>query len=1487
VTVENLFHPITSGWFRKRFGVPTDPQALGWPPIAAGRNVLIAAPTGSGKTLAAFLWCIDCLLRRGLAGNLADETQVVYVSPLKALSNDVQRNLQLPLAELQAEAQAAGFAPPVIRTMVRTGDTPASERQAMVRRPPNIIVTTPESLYLLLTAARGRELLRTVNTVVVDEIHALARDKRGSHLTLSLERLEALCPAPPVRIGLSATQRPVDELARFLVGARRVDAAGQPDCQIIDTGHVRTLDLGVEVPPSELSAVCSHETWDEIYERLTQRIQSHRSTLIFVNTRRLAERLSYRLTHRLGEGAVASHHGSLSRAIRLDAEQRLKAGKLKAIVATASLELGIDIGFIDLVCQIGSPRSIATFLQRVGRSGHALDRVPKGRLFPLSRDELLECLALLRAVRLGRLDNVEIPSKPLDVLAQQIIAACVHEAWDEDRLFDVCRAAWPYRNLSRREFDELLEMLSEGVCAGALTPALSTDIEPSGSLSVASGRFRTARPGSSGRRGAYLHRDQIHHRLRARRNARLAAITSGGVIPETGDFRVVTKVDRTFVGTVNEDFALESLAGDVFLLGNTSWRVQYVRGGEMVVADAPGAPATIPFWLGEAPARTIELSEEVATLRQDVADRLSQWTATRPAQTEAMTSSATVELQTLSPEENATANWLMQQSGVDQWAARQAVSYVAAQQAAVGFVPTQRKIAFERFFDDSGGMQLVIHSPWGARINRAWGLALRKRFCRTFDFELQASADDDGIVLSLGPQHSFAIEHLFRIVNPSNGRQLLIQALLAVPMFRIRWRWNVTRALAVLRQRGAKRIPPNLQRMQADDLLAAVFPEQAGCFENHAGDIALPDHPLVRQTVHDCLNEAMDVERWQKLLEEIESGAVELVACDTREPSPFSYQRLNANPYAFLDDAPLEERRARAVATRRSLADAHLADLGRLDPGAIEQVKAEVWPTVRDAEELHDALLWMIALPESAAETQWSQWFGELVSTGRATTVHFGDSRRIWVAAERWPLVRAALPESVAEPDVVLPGSLANEPAGEFAVVELCRGQLELASPTTARQLAANCGLRQSAVEAALEALEAEGFVLRGNFTGTVGEIEWCQRRLLARIHRLTLDGARRKVQPVDAADFFRFLLEFQHVAAEHQQEGRSGLRDLLGQLQGFEAPAGEWELEILPARLERYDPEWLDELTLTGEFVWGRCRPPRSNGPAGPGLSRVVPVSFMRRAELSWLLNPERWDARDSLSAFRSNTQDVYAALAAHGALYFDELVAVTGLLAGHVSAALAELAAHGAVAADGFAAVRPLITKRLPASIRRRRQRVFQSNAGGRWSRFPAVRGVSAPTDRVQRWAWQLLHRYGVMFRDLLARESVAPPWNELVREYRQLEARGEIRGGRFVAGVAGEQFALPRAVEALRRIRDRGPDGSVSVLAAADPLNLVGILTPGPRLTVTKRAAVAVRDGRVVATRHGRDIKFHEPIEPAAADQLGVSLRRSAATRMRLRV
>jgi ATP-dependent Lhr-like helicase len=1419
---ESTFHPLIDGWFRNRFGQPTDAQQQGWPHIMAGRDTLIAAPTGSGKTLAAFLASIDRLLRLAIDGRLPDEARVLYVSPLKALSHDVERNLTGPLQEINelASQQSARPLSP-IRVAVRTGDTPAAERQRMTRRPPHIVVTTPESLYLLLTSGKGRAMLRTVETVIVDEIHAVARDKRGSHLALSLARLDALCPTRPVRIGLSATQAPIEDIARFLVGAARVDAQGLPRCAIVDIGHRRELDLAIEVPPSELSAVCSNEQWEEVYARVAELIAAHRSTIVFVNTRRLAERVTLRLTERLGENAVLSHHGSLSKKIRRNTELRLKSGDLKAVVATASLELGIDVGFIDLVIQIGSPRSIAVFLQRVGRSGHALGHVPKGRLFPLTRDELMECAALIRSVRRGELDRVVIPEAPLDILAQQIVAETSCEEWPEDTLFDRYRTAWPYRHLPRDRFDQVVTMLAEGYATRV------------------------------GRAGAYLHHDRIGKRLKARRPARLTALTSGGAIPELADYRVVAEPEQTVVGSVDEDFAVESMSGDIFLLGNTSWRIQYVRAGDVVVEDAHGAPPTIPFWRGEAPSRTRELSAALSELRRELTTRVT--------------------------DADAALAWLISECLVDESAARQILAYAQAQLAAVGLLPTQQHLLIERFFDESGGMQLVIHSPYGGRINRAWGLALRKRFCRTFDFELQASADDDGIVLSLGPQQSFPLSDIAAMVPSSHAEPVLTQAVLGSPIFATRWRWNANRALAVPRQQHGRRVPPPLQRMRSDDLMVAVFPQQMACRENlTTPDIPIPDHPLVNQTMHDCLHEACDLKGLVELLSGIGSGRIAITAIDTREPSPFAYEILNANPYAFLDDAPLEERRARAVATRRSLTVESVRDLGALDPQAIAQVRREAWPLVRDADELYDALM-LIGTVSADEGRDWAPQFDELVRAGRGIEAADQDGRRFWAAIERWPLVRVARPD-LQSISVLGREEIAGPGAEEDADLTLVRGRIEVSGPVAAPDLSRIIGIPLARSDRALLALEHEGFVLRGSFTPGAADTQWCSRRLLARIHRLTLDGLRRQIEPATAETFVRFLLQWMHLTPGAHLLGRHGLHEVLGQLQGFDMPAVAWERDILPARVADYDSHWLDELCMSGELMWARVTPP---GPSTDSdghtprrtATRIIPLSLLAREALPWV----GWRAASKEPPpISPKARTVLDALSRQGASFLSDLSSATRLLPSEVTVVLWELAAVGLATQDGFAGVRSLVDARRQHRGRSRQPRTVTRGLG-RWTLLsrPAPTDDRISDEILESWARQLLRRYGVVFRELITREDAAPPWARLVFVFRRLESRGEIRGGRFVSGVGGEQYALPEAVEPLRRLREAAADQAPVVISATDPANLVGIVTPGALVPAQAGSCVAYLNGRFAGWRQGAGVEVSHDLDVDTARRVSQAL------------
>jgi ATP-dependent helicase Lhr and Lhr-like helicase len=1402
--VLSSFHPVVADWFLSQFSAPSDVQCQAWPAIQAGQSTLIAAPTGSGKTLAAFLAVIDQLVKQGLTTSLPDQTQVLYISPLKALSNDINKNLEQPLTGIGMALLEASLSGIVIRSQTRTGDTSQTERRAMLKFPPHILVTTPESLFILLTSESGRDMLKTVRTVIVDEIHALAGNKRGAHLMLSLERLVQLCGQTPVRIGLSATQKPLTAIAHFLVGDRNVP------CTIIDTGYVRQRDLNIEVTSSPLEAIMANEVWTEVYDRLEQLVNEHHTTLIFVNTRRLAERAAAALADRLGEDAVTAHHGSLAKEHRLSAEHRLKQGQLKALVATASLELGIDIGNIDLVCQLGSPHGIAAFLQRVGRSGHSLGATPKGRLFPLSRDDLLECTALLSAITAGQLDSIQIPIHPLDVLAQQVVAEVACREWSEQALYRALIKAWPYRELSLGQYTAVVIMLSEG--------------------------YYTQR----GRRSAYIHRDAVHGVLRPRKGARLTAMMNGGAIPDQFDYDVIMQPEGLFVGTLNEDFAFESLPGDIFQLGNSSYRMLKIEQGKVYVEDAHGQPPNIPFWLGEAPGRSWELSAAVSELTTKI-DYL------------------------LETGNDAAYLYLHKEMALPAAVAEQLTDYLATAKAALTVLPSFNNIVFERFFDETGDMHFVIHSVYGSRVNKAWGLALRKRFCRRFNFELQAAANDNNIVLSLGPTHSFPIEEPANYLKSATVKDVLIQALLAAPMFPTRWRWVANTALAVPRIRAGKKVPAVFQRNNAEDLIAVIFPDQLACAENIAGDREVPEHPLVSQTLWDCLHELMDIDGLIQVLSGIENGSIQIITRDLAGPSPMALEIINAKPYAFLDDAPAEERRTLAIQQRRLNNPQEAADMGRLNPEAIERVRLEAWPEARNEDELHDALVILGFMTEREGErgslsdhqntsTKNSvEFLKTLQQSQRATVMTLVHGQRIWVAAERLHECQMLFPEASLSPVIAaIPADKGLSTEG--VLTELIRSRMEGLGPITAEQLAQPLGIAISKIELVLLALEQQGIVLQGQYTNGQTK-EWCERGLLARIHRYTLKQLRSEIEPVAPADFMRFL--FRWHGLHDPVSGESGLAKVLQQLEGCNLPAAAWEKEILAKRVKPYFASELDQLCTAGRFIWLRLKVAGENMPKSAGKS--TPVTLISRTNIDFWrqLAPLPVALTMSLS---SNAQKVYDVLKEWGASFFQEIIRETGMLKTQLEEALGELAAGGLVTSDSFHGLRTLV---MPQKILHRRSKRYPSHdpmaAAGRWSLLRPSR--PNPTDsyeHVEHIARTLLLRYGVVFRKVLEREEGIPSWRELLYIYRRLEARGDIRGGRFVQGFAGEQFALPDALSLLKGIRKQEKTAELTVLSAADPLNLTGVITPGDRIASLSTQKLVYRDGIPVA--HGSNKKIN---------------------------
>jgi ATP-dependent Lhr-like helicase len=1383
------FLPFVERWFATTFREPTPPQRDGWAAIASGRDTLIVAPTGSGKTLAAFLWALDHLHRLGLEGRLEDRVYVVYVSPLRALNNDIEKNLREPLAGIRAAAAADGLALPEVRIAVRTGDTLAAARQAMTRRPPHVLITTPESLYILLTSQGFRPALAAARFVIVDEVHALMASKRGAHLALSLERLQALVaggqPGPrPQRIGCSATVRPVEDAATFLTGATARDPV------VIDAGFSRDLDLQVVSPVDDFLTATSDTVWDAALQQIAELVQAHRTTLVFAQSRRAAERLARDLNDRVpddagapAEGAaatgrkVAAHHGSLSRRARLEAENRLKAGELRALVATSSLELGIDVGAIDLVVQVQSPRNVAAALQRVGRAGHLLSRTSKGRIVVTKGEELVEAAAVVRTVRERSLDRIAMPQAPLDVLAQQIVAAVAAESLEIDVLHARFRQAAPYRDLSRETFLAVVRSIAEPL------PREVRGVAPR------------------------ILWDRVNDRLHARRGSRFLALTAGGTIPDAGLYDVYVAETDLKVGTLDEEFVTESLPGDVFLLGSHAWRIAKVRADRVLVEDAQGMSPTIPFWKGEHPSRSWDLGLAVGRLRRDAADRLD------------------------TPD---FAAWAARECGCDARAAAAMRSWLVKAGEVLQGVADDQGIVVESFADEMGGRHAMIHSVFGMRINGAWGMALREQVRRRFGLLAEASHVDDGILLSFAPgQVPPAPERLVTLVAPEEVDTLLGEALIGSPMFGTRFRHAAVRALFVPRMTRGQRTPAYLQRLKADALLEAVRGQ--------------PDFPIVAETLRECFHDAYDVPRLKRLLERLHDRELWTRHVDTPMPSPFVYPLLLAWDWAYLDAGHAEERRADAVVMRKAWSVAP----GPLRPDIVAAVEAELQKTTperraRDANELAAILddLGDLTRDEIAERVvaDADGLIAALAAERRIAPVAFGD-RPAWIPA----------------PDATLYAGLATEAGLERLVLRVLRTR----GPVTADWLAARYGLAAGDVTPALERLVQRGLVRTGALVADAAAPQFVHVAVLDEIQRRQVH-ARRVPRPVATAEqFSAFLLRRHHLHPEHRLVGPPGVLAALELLQGDDFPVRVWEQDLLSARVEDYQRDWLDRLGLAGEIVWTVFEPAEraratALAPESPGR-----VGVALRDHVGWLREAT---GRTELDP---RVKNVLLHLQLRGASFPRDLARVTGLDPAQAQAALWEMFRAGLATPDTFSAIVAGGTAARPAGVRptpRRRSRRGQARGPlaqlpplGRWSALAEDEALS-PEERDEARAHLLLARHGVV-----ARELARGDWATLRHVLLRMEYGGEVVRGYFVEGLSGEQYALEDALAELTAPPARRAEPHVLV-NLVDPANLWGRVWPlsrrdGSRLSVARlpHAWLVVRAGRpvVLAEGYGRDL------------------------------
>ena len=1452
------FHPAVRAWFERRFNGPSRAQQLGWPAIAQAQrepdqSVLLCAPTGSGKTLTAFMWAIDYLVHQAEHDTLRDEVTVLYVSPLKALANDIRINLEEPLAGVADNARELNLSLAPIRAGLRTGDTTATDRAAMLRRPPHILVTTPESLFILITSPRFREKLRSVRYVIVDELHAIAGNKRGAHLMLTLERLDRLIRSAggsrPTRIGLSATLNPIETLAGFLAGADELeDGRREPRAVHVvradDTP--RDLDLQIIAPGPELGPLATHQHWEAMYHTLATLIEEHRTTLVFTLSRRWAERIALALQKKLGTNAVMAHHGSLARSERLRAEQRLKRGELKALVATASLELGIDVGAVDLVCQVDSPKSISAAIQRIGRSGHSLGGTPKGRFFTLTLDDLVECAAAVCAIRSGHIDAVEIPTGCLDVAAQQIVAIAADEdELSEEELLKILHAV---PNFAALELEELRTLLTQ----------MATQLPD---------RIQGANP--------KIFYDRANGRIRPRRSARLSAITSGGTIPEAGNYDVVIASEGRRIGDVEEDFAQESSRGDVFSLGSMPWQILGISKNRLMVEPAPGMQPSLPFWQTEAGGRSPALSSEVSLLRQKIADRL-----THGSNGTSLELSANRDALPTANERTA-AEWLIREASLEPSAAIQAVAYVRRGLAALGAIPGDRTLIVERFFDGLGGTQIVIHAPFGIRLNRALGLAIRKKLCQSFDFEIQASAIDDAVLLALNSRHSFPLEHLLEMISSRTAREALTQALLDAPMFEVRFRHVATRALSIMRSAQGRKVPAWIQRLRTQELITALFPQRNACFENRPIKVEIPDHYLVGETMHECLTETADLARLEGLLSGIEDGSVRAVFVDSTAPSVFAQRILLAWDYSFLDDGERANRRSRTVTMNRALAEdvfrtEDLAEM--LSAAAIARVSAEVEGTAantraRNADELCEMIRTHGSMPVASIDEHCTgdavAMVSELERTDRVIRLRLSSrAPEILIATDDRELFGAAYPEAIPR---------LSSTAGfdvDAAYLEIIRRALATSGPTTAEALSQRLALPRSAIDAALATLESQGAIFRGSFIPgqSAGSAEqWCNRYVLERIHRQTLSQLRAEVEPCDDRAFAAFRFRWQHLGSDRLDPGAESVRTILEQLAGLAYPSELWEQTILPARIRDYRPEHLDLLCMSGEFSWVAA--PLDDDPE---RSAEFPsrVSFKSRRAKSYRGIPD--------AEIEERDQPVIAALSSHGAQYLDQLADHAGLSERDTLAGLWRLAASGLVSNDSFAPLRLLAAEtdavrsggsngsrasaKHAAAVRAR----LKSSLSGRWS-LVAVAGQlgkaemyeATGPDRARETAQILLARHGILAREMLALEPFEIGWHDLSFALRRMEFAGLIRRGWFVRALSGEQYATPEALQMLAAIRSSAGVSKVC-FSALDPANPFGVLLPGCGITREPGNIIVAAGGRMILGFAGRALQIPEPLD-----------------------